>query len=139
MVAYAQKVSLNVQRHFGTAMVIALIGAFIYGCVVFAQWNIRWHNGIWAGMHQSSALFHAEQAMIVTYGRSYASKLHFANPPAVKIHSYGLLSTGQAWNVHVTGQNKRWCVTVWNPTDNWSKSHKVNVGSYYSIRRGCSW
>ena len=31
-------------------------------------------------MHQSSALFHAEQAMIVTYGRSYASKLHFANP-----------------------------------------------------------
>ena len=122
----------------GPASLLAVIGALIWFLVWFTEWNIRWHDGMWASMHENSALYHAEQAMIVNYGRQYASDLHFANPPAVKIHSVGLLNNGQAWRVQITGRSKRWCVIVWNPTDNWSKSHKVNIGSYYQIRRGCT-
>lgn len=117
---------------------LVLLAVLAGGVFAIVNGIERYHKGIYAGFHYVDAKRTAINAMIVTYGYDFVNKSTFAHPPVVNTHQYGLLNSGQVRIFHIYGpRGTRYCVSVWNPGDNWTDNNKINIGGDYNIVKNC--
>ncbi len=122
--------------------------SLLFGGVASAVWAITYgamqnHKGIYAGMSFDDAQHNAQTALVYTFGKNWVDNSHYGVPNVHNTHQKNVLTgTGQVRVFNVIGpRGVSYCVAVWNPEGNWlyktDKSPGFNIGSLYSIKKGC--
>lgn len=119
------------------AIVVALVG------IGWGTWHTisAWHRGIYAGFHYGDAKGVVVRSLVADYGKDFAAKMHFANPPVVNTHGKAnIFGKKQLRVFHVIGPaGTKYCITVSDPGYYWTgdKQTGIDVGGATLTQKNC--